>query len=921
MVAKQEGAQLLSGKSRFLPPREWQRWYLPFKLEVSGGALISSALQREGVISGVIRTLGGMIRLDVYNTSHNVIRITPKTPLVSIGGYKEIKIVRLIPVQTVEVEEITAESLAREMAADFPEVGDLTQHPVVPKMRPLIVRPDEMCWTLPSEQGQRTPFKTENVACRRRVKALLEDYTARGYLRKVSTGERVYFSPLLPVKKPSGDYRLTNDFRGLNAYFKRGGMQQVDVWRRLWDIGPHWKYFAKLDLKDGFYGIPVASELQPSFAFTWQDRRYAWRRLPMGWTWSSILFAERVAEIVEGLGTVQFVDDLLVGAETKEGLRQKLRKVFERLQEYGLKVNLEKTKFLNTRVTFLGIELAEGRWSLREYLLRKQAQVGRIRHWKDLERVIGALSYARRTVRHMEEIIQPLRTRLAESRRERHPPEWWQAATAEAHAALAKALDKQRFLRFPGVQAERYTLETDWSGEHAGYMLFAETKEGKVLCDLGSKRILENTSSFLGELKAVVWACKDTKAFRGDMPLRIVTDNLALAEKMKAGSFGLNDQRAVRLFGWLLGNENFTVEFVPGAENVGADLLSRPRKASQDEVEVNVLTDERRRMVEKAHAGHWNWWITYRNLKSRDQAWPGMREDVRQFVAECKRCQLYGRAYRQPAWRAWSCTRPNEVVFMDHLGPLRWESEDEPVYVLVMIDGFSRFIQLSISSGPTAESAMEGVAQWVRRNGTPAKIVSDQGSAFIADEFVSDCQLRRIEVVTTVPYAPWSNGLCERAVGTVLGRIRRCGRGENWTSLMADVAFGYNDSYHSGIKETPRVVFQGLDPAGRMVHPDYLTQARRVALEHTQRNQRLRREKCLKRVPRRRPIPLGAHVMAKVPNPGSKLGPQWEGPYRLVERVSPVLRKVVKDGVPGPSWIFHAHQLRQCVSAYPHLAC
>ena len=35
--------------------------------------------------------------------------------------------------------------------------------------------------------------------------------------------ELVYLSPLLPIKKPNGTFRSTNDFRKLNNYFKNIG--------------------------------------------------------------------------------------------------------------------------------------------------------------------------------------------------------------------------------------------------------------------------------------------------------------------------------------------------------------------------------------------------------------------------------------------------------------------------------------------------------------------------------------------------------------------------------------------------------------------------------------------------------------------------------------------------------------------------
>ena len=65
-----------------------------------------------------------------------------------------------------------------------------------------------------------------------------------------------------------------------------------------------------------------------------------WNRLPQGWKWSSILFHERVAEIVQGIPCLQYANNVLIGAESVEELRSIAHQVFTRFDKYGIKVNL-----------------------------------------------------------------------------------------------------------------------------------------------------------------------------------------------------------------------------------------------------------------------------------------------------------------------------------------------------------------------------------------------------------------------------------------------------------------------------------------------------------------------------------------------------------------------------------------------------
>ena len=165
----------------------------------------------------------------------------------------------------------------------------------------------------------------------------------------------------------------------------------------------------KIDLKDGFFSIPVSDELSRFFGFSWGVKRYKWTRVPQGWLWSSILFHERIAEIFRGLGVVQYVDDLLIGGRTPREVWDKALKVFERLEEYGLKVNYNKMIWLSRSVKFLGYQLEGGELSLRKYLQEKKKAVGEISSIKGLERIIGVLSYCRHAIWGIEDILGQLR--------------------------------------------------------------------------------------------------------------------------------------------------------------------------------------------------------------------------------------------------------------------------------------------------------------------------------------------------------------------------------------------------------------------------------------------------------------------------------------------------------------------------------
>lgn len=90
--------------------------------------------------------------------------------------------------------------------------------------------------------------------------------------------------------------------------------------------GEH-SWFSVLDVKDAFFCIPVAEELQLLFAFEWQDlglqpvQHYCWIILPQVFKNSPTLFGETLARdlrdlmLDEGL-LLQYMDDMLMASPT-----------------------------------------------------------------------------------------------------------------------------------------------------------------------------------------------------------------------------------------------------------------------------------------------------------------------------------------------------------------------------------------------------------------------------------------------------------------------------------------------------------------------------------------------------------------------------------------------------------------------------
>ena len=88
-------------------------------------------------------------------------------------------------------------------------------------------------------------------------------------------------SPVVLVKKKSGDYRFCIDYRRLNAVTKRDVYplpRMDDVFDRLAGA----KFFSSLDLMSGYWQVPVAEADRSKTAFITPDGLYEFMRLPFG---------------------------------------------------------------------------------------------------------------------------------------------------------------------------------------------------------------------------------------------------------------------------------------------------------------------------------------------------------------------------------------------------------------------------------------------------------------------------------------------------------------------------------------------------------------------------------------------------------------------------------------------------------------
>ena len=91
-------------------------------------------------------------------------------------------------------------------------------------------------------------------------------------------------NPVRPVRKSTGEWRLTIDYHGPNEVTPLLSAAVPDMLQLQYQLElKAAKWYATIDIANAFFSIPLASECRPQFAFSWRGVQDTWNQLPQGW--------------------------------------------------------------------------------------------------------------------------------------------------------------------------------------------------------------------------------------------------------------------------------------------------------------------------------------------------------------------------------------------------------------------------------------------------------------------------------------------------------------------------------------------------------------------------------------------------------------------------------------------------------------
>ncbi|MGL6195104.1 MAG: reverse transcriptase domain-containing protein, partial [Thermoguttaceae bacterium] len=544
-----------------------------------------------------------------------------------------------------------------------------------------------------------------NLRDKEKIEEQISEMLQHNVIRESSSE---YSSPIVLVKKKDNTTRFCIDYRILNRHTikNRYPIPRLDD---TIDSLKHANFFSKIDLKNGYWHVPINELDKKKTAFRSHIGLYEFNVMPFGLTNAPSTF-QHIMNTIFYQSNWQFsliyLDDVIIYSRTETDHLKNVIDVLREIRRYNLQINYKKSEFFTNKIEYLGYIVekdgitisTEKTDAIRYYPIPKTK--------KQIQQFIGLVSYYRRFIENFAKIVGPLNKIM-----KKDVAYCWKDEQQNCFDLLRSLLIKSPILRIPDM-SKQFIVRIDACAEGLGAIL-AQTGEfnhehviayASRTCNSYEK----NYCAYELEALGLDYALKTWKCYLLSLPFIVYTDNRALQYiKEKKDLSG-------RLTRFLLRLEefDFTICHKPGRENLAADALSRNAintifKTEKGDYDLNLNDPDTQRKKKEiilehhANIGHASPSNTYKSLK-KYFFWRTMRTDVNEIVQNCSECLIFndGRApqFNYPLLIG----EVFERIGLDTIGPLT-ESSSGNRYIFLAIDYLSKYIFIRAVKTKSAE--------------------------------------------------------------------------------------------------------------------------------------------------------------------------------------------------------------------------
>ncbi|CAF4507246.1 unnamed protein product, partial [Didymodactylos carnosus] len=165
-----------------------------------------------------------------------------------------------------------------------------------------------------------------------------------------------YAALAILVKKKDGNHRLVIDYKKLNLLTIKDSSPLPNMEDTIRKLGKGYNYFSKLDLKAGFYQIPINEEDKDKTAVVTPFGHYQFNVLPMGLKNSPPTFQKVMINTLKSCRSfcLVYFDDIIVFSNSFDEYLDHLNQVFTALRDKQIVLNPPKCEIAVQKIIYLG---------------------------------------------------------------------------------------------------------------------------------------------------------------------------------------------------------------------------------------------------------------------------------------------------------------------------------------------------------------------------------------------------------------------------------------------------------------------------------------------------------------------------------------------------------------------------------------
>ncbi|CEF61630.1 Reverse transcriptase domain and Integrase, catalytic core domain and Ribonuclease H-like domain and Aspartic peptidase domain-containing protein [Strongyloides ratti] len=627
-----------------------------------------------------------------------------------------------------------------------------------------------------------------------------------------------YISNFTLAKKKNGKVRPCVDLRRLNSAIKARVTILPEFGEIIRKIAGKSSYFS-----NSFLQIPIGKRMQKYLAvFTYRGIA-KFTRLPFGYINSTYIWNNTLENIlgpIYNLNVVSYVDDVLGFAASHEELWNLALKLLSSIEERGGRLNLEKSKFFCTEITYLAHDW--GHFGYRPTLsaTKRMIEYPRPKNRTETRRFLGMIAFYRRHVKNLYLDAGPIINLIKKSVEFK-----WTSQCEESFKLLKERLTSREILSAPRF-GDLFILFVDGSQHGAGSMLMQykskehEKKDNEKyefkdmnLIAYFSKRFQKEKlakAATVYEMKALVLSIEHFKDIISAQKLLVVSDHRCLKQVLNHNS----SPRYVNLISIIAGY-NIELVYKAGARLEGPDALSRLLRIRNggDTQETEKDKDNyMKKLFKECHddMSHLGYKKSIDLLRTR---LPNVKfeKEYLDYLKKCTICQTSNRRkklnYKQETIFS---SYPMEMLSMDLIGKLN-ASQTGTQYIAVAVDNLTRFVWLKGISTCTSNEIIDFLDEIISVFGICANIKTDGQTCFTSTVFKDYCEMLGISKHIAIRGHHNGNSICERMIGSVNLCMRRMEEKffNKFDELLPQIMYSLNNTIHPAIDTSPHELMFG----------------------------------------------------------------------------------------------------------------